>query len=141
MLALAACSFGGGRPVLEQVSPNIPGTKFKVIATITGGDARTDIRMSVTVREQLNDSGWTAVRRAGRWESRLEALSDICSAGDVDGVLIVLYNRLELDDCATQKPAYAIDASYEQDVGLTEMVRRLMRYLRGERTAAPGGGP
>jgi hypothetical protein len=130
LLWVAGCKFGQGRPVLEQVSPTIPGGKFQVIATVAGGSGPADLRMSVTVRQLLNDSGWTAVRRAGRWDNQGEAVVAICSGTDVQGVLFVWYNRLELDDCETKKPAYAIDGSPERGVGLTEMGNRLIRYLR-----------
>lgn len=136
LMALFALGCFGSQPVLENVNPEIPGTKFKVIATIAGGDAGPDLRMSATVRQTLNDSGWSAVRRAGRWESERTAVVDICAEGSIDGVLIVNYNRLELDDCATQRPAYRIDGSAEREVGLTEMLKRLMRYLRGQPTGA-----
>ena len=90
--------------------------------------------MSATVRKQLNDSGWKGVARYGRWDSRTEAVVGICTeeADPVDGVLFVDYNRLELDDCATKRPAYTIDGSPEKGVGLDEMMKRMMRYLRGE---------
>jgi hypothetical protein len=129
--ALAGCQ--KGRPVLEQISPTIPGDKFKVIATIAGGSSGSDLRMSVSVRQTLTDSGWTAVRRAGRWENQGAALSAICNEGGVDGVLFVWFDRLELDDCATQRPAYAIDGSAERGVALDGMIKRLMAYLRGEK--------
>ena len=135
-LGLAACQ--QGRPVLEQISPTIPGAKFNIIATIEGGPTATDLRMSVTVRQTLNDSGWTAVRRAGRWENQGSALSAICAEGGADGVLFVWYDRLELDDCETQRPAYAIDGSAERGVALDGMVKRLLAYLRGERARPPG---
>ena len=121
-----------GRQVVEMPSTTIPGSKFKVIATVAGGTRSMDLRMSVTVRKQLNDSGWKGVARYGRWDSRTEAVAAICADGDVDGVLFVDYNRLELDDCATKQPAYAIDGSPERGVGLDEMMKRMRRYLRGE---------
>jgi hypothetical protein len=135
-LGLIACQ--QGRPVLEQISPTIPGSKFKIIATIAGGAGASDIRMSVSVRQTLTDSGWTAVRRAGRWENQGAALSAICTEGGVDGVLFVWFDRLELDDCTTQKPAYAIDGSAERGVALDGMMKRLMAYLRGEKQRPPG---
>jgi hypothetical protein len=125
---LAGCA---GRPVVE-VPSTIPGSKFKVIATVAGGTRSMDLRMSATARKQLNDSGWKGVARYGRWDSRGEAVTAICTDGDVDGVLFVDYNRLELDDCTTKKPAYTIDGSPERGVGLDEMMKRMMRYLRGQ---------
>lgn len=130
-LTLAAACFGG-QPIIENVNPEIAPSKFRIIATIAGGDAGPDLRMSATVRQQLNDGGWTAIRRAGRWETERAAMIDICAAGDVDGVLFVSYNRIELDDCESQKPAYRIDGSPDKGVGLTDMVNRLIRYLRGQ---------
>jgi len=132
LISIAGCI--GSRPVIENVNPTIPGSKFKVIATVAGGDAGPDLRMSASVRETLSDSGWTAIRRAGRWESMASAVNDICAGGDADGVLVVWYDRLELTDCGTQRTAFAIQGSAERDVGLTEMVKRLMRYLRDQPT-------
>ena len=119
------------------MSPTIPGAKFKVIATIAADDAGPSLNMTATVRQTLNDSGWTAVPRAGRWEAAATAIMDVCADGGTDGVLVVAYDRLELTDCASQRPAYRIDASYERGVGLTEMTKRFMRYLRGEPTTRP----
>jgi hypothetical protein len=142
VLLLAAAALGAGacqkgRPVLEQISPTIPGPKFKIIATIAGGAGSSDLRMSVSVRQTLTDSGWTAVRRAGRWENQGAALSAICTEGGVDGVLFVWFDRLELDDCESQRPAYAIDGSAERGVALDGMMKRLMMYLRGEKARPP----
>ena len=132
---LTACL--GGRPVVEKPSSTVPGSKFKVIATVAGGTRSMDLRMSVTARKELNDSGWKGVARYGRWDSRTDALLAVCADGDVDGVLFVEYNHLELDDCITKKPAYEIDGSPEKGVGLDEMMKRLMRYLRGEPALPP----
>jgi hypothetical protein len=126
-----------GRAVVETPSTTVPGSKFKVIATVAGGTRSMDLRMSATARKQLNDSGWKGVARYGRWDTRGEAVTAICGDGDVDGVLFVEYNRLELDDCATKRPAYAIDGSPERGVGLDAMMTRMMRYLRGEQALPP----
>ena len=132
LVVVAACL--RPKPVIEQTSPTIHGTKFHTIATISGDDASSNMRMSAQVRQTLNDSGWVAIRRSGRWESQSAAVTDICSDGGIDGVLLIAFDRLELTDCQSQRPAYRIDASYERDVGLTEMTKRLMRYLRGQPT-------
>lgn len=134
LVGLAGCA---GRQVVEVPSTTIPGSKFKVIATVAGGTRSMDLRMSATVRKQLNDSGWKGVARYGRWDTRGEAVTAICTEGDVDGVLFVEYNRLELDDCTTKRPAYAIDGSPERGVGIDAMMKRMMRYLRGEPTLPP----
>jgi len=136
---LAGCF--GGRAVVERPSPTIPGSRFKVIATIAAGSGRVEIRMSAGVRKQLNEAGWKGVSRSGRWDSPKDAVAGICKEGgdegQVDGVLFVAYNSLDLYDCETGKSAYAIDGSPERGVGIDEMVKRLMRYLRGEQTTAP----
>jgi hypothetical protein len=139
LIGLAGCR---GRQVVETPSSTIPGTKFKVIATVSaGGTGSMHLRMSASVRKQLNDSGWKGVARYGRWDSRTEALTAICADGDVDGVLFVEYNRLELSDCATKKTAYAIDGSPERGVGIDEMMKRMRRYLRGEVATTPPANP
>ncbi len=134
---LAGCF---GRSVVERPSPTIPGSKFKVIATVAAGSGRVEIRMSAGVRKQLNEAGWKGVARSGRWDTPKDAVAAICQGdeeGRVDGVLFVAYNSLELHDCETGKPAYAIDGSPERGVGIDEMVKRLMVYLRGGQTTAP----
>jgi hypothetical protein len=126
------------KPVSERWSSSIPTGRFSVIATIAGGDSRTELQVSVTVRQQLEDSGFTIVRRAGRWDSELAALRAICAPDAVpvvDGVLFIWYNRLELRDCATEGTAYEIAGSPEGGVGVIEMSDRLVRYLK--RPAAP----
>ena len=127
VVVLAACIGHGA--MIERPNAAVAGTKFKVIATIAAGGNRSELRMSVTVRKQLTDAGWQGVARAGRWETQGEATTDICQPGDVDGVLYVAYNRLELMDCATHASAYEIEDN--KGLGVDEMVRRLMRYLRG----------
>ena len=75
---LAGCP---GRQVVEMPGTTIPGSKFKVIATVAGGTRSMDLRMSVTARKQLNDSGWKGVARYGRWDSRTDAVTAICGMG------------------------------------------------------------
>jgi hypothetical protein len=117
--------------VTELVSP-APGPKFKVIATIATHTLSMELRMSATVRKELADSGWNAIRKAGRWPDAAGAVQAICGEGGVDGVLFVAHDELQLYDCATLKPAYSIKAPELGMVGLDELVRRLMRYLRGQ---------
>lgn len=126
------------RAAVERVNSSIPGNRFQVIATIAGGDSRTDLRMSVTVRQVLQDSGFTAVRRAGRWDSEMDAVRQICEpAGTVDGVLVIWYDRIVLRDCRTQTTAYEISAGNEK--GITGMAASLIRYLRRPADAPPPG--
>src|SRR5688572_17596910 len=65
----------------EERSMQIPGTDIKTIAVIAGGDTRGELRMSVRVRQQLEEGGWAAMPRAGRWENETGAVEDICSHG------------------------------------------------------------
>ena len=98
---------------------------------IAGGDALIDFQISATVREELQDSGFTVVRRAGRWDSQPEAVRVICAPGEtpkVDGVLFIWYNRLELLDCGSGTTAYEITSRGQE--GITHLTQRLIRYLR-----------
>lgn len=139
--AAAGCNrplFDRAKPAVERMNPEIPPGRFRVLAAIAGGDSRTDLQMSVTVREQLADSGFTVVRRAGRWEGQHEAVRAICAPGQVppvDGVLFVWYNRLELRDCTTEGAAYEIAG--EGSLGIDAMVHRLVRWLRRDSGSPP----
>jgi hypothetical protein len=143
-LGLAGCSrpfFALPAPMAEQISPNIPIPPggYRTIATVAGGARRTDLRISGTVRLQLEDSGFTVVRRAGRWDDEREAVRAICAPNVVpvvDGVLFVWYNRLELRDCATEGTAFEIKASANR--GINDMTSRLVAYLRSGPSGAGG---
>lgn len=144
-LAGSACAgrpiFDRPKPAVERMNPAIPPGRFKVFASIAGGDARTDLQISATVRQILADSGFTVIRRPGRWENQTDAVRAICAPGQtpaVDGVLFIWYNRLELRDCLTESAAYEIGGS-GGSVGVTEMADRLIRWLRreGDATTTP----
>jgi hypothetical protein len=123
--------FDRPKPSVERVNPNIPGGRLKILSPIAGGDALTDLQISVTVRQQLQDSGFTVIRRAGRWESQSEAVRAICEPGEVpsvDAVLFIWYNRLELRECGTGATAYEITSGGKE--GITVMTDRLIRYLK-----------
>jgi hypothetical protein len=120
------------------VNANIPGGQFRILAPIAGGDALTDLQISVTVRQQLQDSGLTVVRRAGRWESQTDAVRVICAPGEIpsiDGVLFIWYNRLELRHCGTGGTAYEITSQGAE--GITKMTDRLIRYLKQGAASSP----
>jgi hypothetical protein len=141
-LGLAACSgpiFQKARPSVERINPNVSADRFHIIAAIAGGDARTDLRISVTVRQELQDSGFNVVKKPGRWDSQVEAVHSICASQEapiVDGVLFIWYNRLDLRDCASGNSAYEIQAGTEE--GYTGMTRHLMAYLRkGQAAQSP----
>jgi hypothetical protein len=130
-LLLAGCGALIKPPrVVEQRNDRIQASKFKTLAVIGGDDARTTIRMSAQVREQLTKSGFNAVRRAGRWAGQMDALNEICQPGDeaVDGVLIVVYDRLTLHDCESKGVSYSIQGGGR--IGLPEMADKLITYLK-----------
>lgn len=144
---LGACSgrplFDKARPMVERTSATIPPGRYRVLTTVAGGGAtRIDFQISATVRQQLEDSGVTVVRRAGRWTDELMALQSICAPDAVpavDGVLFIWYDRLELRDCATQGTAFEIAGGTEQ--GITAMTDRLIVYLRRPPAPAPVPAP
>ena len=120
-------------PMIERINPNIPIPPggYRIIATVAGGATRVDFQISATVRQQLEDSGFTMLRRAGRWEDERAAVRAICApeaVPAVDGVLFIRYNKLELRNCATEGIAFEINASANK--GITDMTNRLVTYLR-----------
>jgi hypothetical protein len=130
---LAGCGSGLMKPMktVEQRNDRIPGNKFQTIAVIAGDETRPGLRLSVQVREQMNKQGITAVRKAGRWGSQLEAFNDICRPDQeepVKGVLIVTYDRLVLHDCDTKGVAYSIIGGAA--LGLTQMTDKLVAYIK-----------
>lgn len=129
-LLLVGCSFMRGKKGFENWNTNIPASHFKTIATIAGGTARTDLRMMVQVRQDLQKAGVNAVASSGRWDTVMEALGQICASGaaqPVDGVVVVKYDHLVLYDCQSSKPAFEFQGT--SDKGLTEMTARLIKYL------------
>ena len=128
--------FDKPRPAVERMNPDIPPGRFRVVATIAGDNTRPGLQISATARERLADSGFTVIRRFGRWDNQAEAVRMICAPGQippVDGVLFIWYNRLELRDCTTEGAAYEIGG--EGSIGITGMVDRLVKWLRRD------GGP
>jgi hypothetical protein len=134
VLVLLVAGCGGlikSSKTVEQRNDKIPGSKYKSVAVIAGDETRNTIRLSAQVRETMNNNGITALRRAGRWASQLEAFNDICRTDQetkVDGVLVVTYDRLELHDCDTKGVAYYIVGG--SNLGLPQMTDRLLAYLR-----------
>lgn len=127
------------KPTVERASPTIPPSRFRTIAAIAGGDTKNDLRMSAMVRQQLTDSGFAVVRKAGRWDTEQAAIRAVCAPDampPVDGVLFIWYNRLELRDCTTEAAAYEIGGYGE--IGIQEMANRLVRYLRRGATTEQG---
>ena len=125
----------------EQVSRLHEGSKYQVIVVIAGGDSRAELRQSSMVRAKLQEGGWQALRRAGRWATEAEAIADICPAGEavsVDGVLFIYYNQLNLVDCRSRTPAITINGG--DDLGIDQMANRLMNYLGGPRKGGAAGG-
>lgn len=142
-VAAAACNrpiFERARPAVERMNPEIPPGRFRVLAAVAGGATRTDLQISVTVRQQLADSGFTVIRKAGRWDGQADAVRAVCAPGQsppVDGVLFIWYNRLELRDCTTERAAYEIGGE-GGSIGITAMVDRMVLWLRrSDGEAAP----
>lgn len=130
----AACNrplFDKPRPAVERMNPDIPPSRFRVVAAIAGDNTRPGLQISATARERLADSGFTVIRRFGRWDSQAEAVRQICAPGQippVDGVLFIWFNRLELRDCTTEGAAYEIGG--QGTIGIQGMVDRLVKWLR-----------
>ena len=119
------------KPAIERMNPDIPSGRYRVLVAIAGGNARYDLQMSVTVRQRLSDSGFTVIKRAGRWETQADAVRAICAPGQVppvDGVIFTWYNRVELRDCVTETAAYEVEGG--GSAGITEMADRLIKWLR-----------
>ena len=133
-----------GKPAVERTSATIPPSRFKVLATIAGGGGgRSDLQISATVRQILTDSGFTAVRRAGRWDNEADAVRSICAPGQspaVDGVLFVWYNRMELRDCTTEGAAFEIGGE-GASIGITQMAERLVKWLKRDDARASSPTP
>jgi hypothetical protein len=128
------------RKVQEFRNAEVAGTQFKTIAVIAGDETSPGLRMSATMREELNKEGWKGVRRAGRWSNENEAVTEICRvAGEekVDGVLIVFYNQLVLRSCSVDTTAFRIVSS-GGEMGLPQMAQRLYAYLRTGPPSATG---
>ena len=125
----AACAGPYGR-MNEIVSASVPGDSFRTVVVIAGDDDQSALQITAKVRQQLNDAGFSALRRSGLWSVEREALADICPLGqptDVDGLLFVYWNELDLYDCRSHKPAYQVRGGMQ---GTDLMVKRLLRYLR-----------
>jgi hypothetical protein len=139
-LGVAAGCYGKKKD-FEDFNPNIPGSHFKSIATVSGDAAGTAIRLMVQVRQKLTDAGIDAQARSGRWENAPDAVNHICSPGadnPVDGVLIMSYDHMTLFDCQTLKAAYDIQGSpMSGGMGLDEMTKHLIHYLRGNNPTNP----
>jgi len=128
------------RKVQEFRNAEVAGTTFQTIAVIAGDETSPGLRMSATMREELNKEGWKGVRRAGRWANENEAVTEICRVtGEekVDGVLIVFYNQLVLRSCSVDTTAFRIVSS-GGEMGLPQMAQRLYAYLRTGPPSATG---
>jgi len=113
MIGAGACGpiFQSSGPPVERRHATIAPSQFRTLGAVAGGGSRSDLRISASVQKQLNDSGLTVLRKAGRWESPTEAVKSVCGTQEVpplDGVLFIYYNRLELFDCVTEVTAYEV---------------------------------
>jgi len=131
LLCFVSCIPGSRKKGFENWNTNLPASHFKTVATIAGGTSRSDLRMMVQVRQDLQKAGVEAVPASGRWDTVVEALGQICIPGaaqPVDGVVVVNYDRLVLYDCQSSKAAFEFQGSSEK--GLTDMTARLIKYLK-----------
>ena len=131
LTALLVTTCMSNKKGFENWNTQVPLDHFKTVATIAGGTSRQEIRMMVTVRQDLKKAGVNAVPASGRWESVAEALGGICSPGaeqPVDGVVVVRFDNLVLYDCQNSKAAFEIQGT--GDKGITEMTQRLIKYLK-----------
>lgn len=119
------------RPLVERRDPTVIPSRLRVLGTVAATGSRNDLNISATVRQQLTDSGITAVRTPGRWESQIDAVQKACVAAvpKVDALLFVWYNRLELFDCTTQRAAYEVTGG---SLGINQLADRLVAYLKRE---------
>jgi hypothetical protein len=122
--------------VTEFRSTTAPNVAYKVIAVIASDDSNSSLRMSATVRTQLNENGVAGVRRSGRWDSEDTAVNEICRTpgpeGSVQGVVIVSYDTLVLRECESRLVAYKIIGGGR--LALNQMADRLIEYVRSTTT-------
>lgn len=155
---LAAACFHPYGKVSEFQSTRIPGSRFHTLTVISGDNEHAAILIAARVRDSLQASKVVnVVNRSGRWVDEAGALREICpdssqagamtdssraaiasdSSGilatmaPVDGVVIVWWNRISLRDCRTQTTAY--DATGAAQIGIDELTRQLLRYLKTDR--------
>ena len=153
----AGCFHPYGK-VSEFQSTKIPGSRFHTLTVISGETEHSSILIAARVRDSLQASTIVnVVNRSGRWVDEAGALREICpdsaqagamtdssraaiasdSSGilatmaPVDGVVIVWWNRISLRDCRTQTTAY--DATGAAQIGIDELTRQLLRYLKTDR--------
>lgn len=129
--ALAAgCSGALGR-VEESREVSIPGERFQKLAIIAGGSTSFDLQVAVRTQQILEEEEYEATTPSGRWSSPSAAVEELCAPepGEHDGVIIVVWDDLELRDCETRRVAYHVKGGFG---GVEEMTERLLRYLRGQ---------
>jgi hypothetical protein len=135
--SLFACSGitpAKGRPT-EFRSDTAPRVNYKTIVVIAADDNKNALRMSASVRTQLNKDGFKAVRRAGHWTSEEDAMNEVCRAGQperVDGLLIVSFDALLLRECTSKLTAYKVNGGGR--LGIQEMTFKLENYFRSMAT-------
>ena len=137
--ALVVCGCMRSKKGFENWNPTISPSHFKTIATIASSGSRSDIRIMVQLRQDLQKAGVNAVPAAGRWETVSEAMTQVCGpAGPqpLDGLVVVGYDHLVLYDCQSLKPAFEIQGA--QNTGITAMTERLIKYLKGKAPASAG---
>lgn len=152
---LAVACFHPYGKVSEFQSSKIPGSRFHTLTVISGETEHSSILIAARVRDSLQESKVVnVVNRSGRWVDEAGALREICpdsaeanampdsaraaiasdstgilaTMAPVDGVVIVWWNRVSLRDCKSQTTAY--DATGAAQIGIDELTRQLIRYLK-----------
>ena len=127
---VVGCSGALGR-VEESRDFSIPGERFQKLAIIAGGSTSFDLQVAARTQQILGEEEYEASIPSGRWGSPSAAVEDLCAAEDaqIDGVIIVVWDDLELRDCETRRVAFHVKGGFG---GVEKMTDRLLRYLRGQ---------
>jgi hypothetical protein len=131
VVMVAGCGSARMGKIEEFPSPEVDASTFKRITVIADGARRSDMQVTARARERLTNAGVELVKRAGTWETDTQAVREICvqnptATDNVDGVLLVGWNRVTLHDCASGKIATNITGNY---AGVDALVDRLLRYM------------
>lgn len=132
LVAAAGCGGMAKMGKMNQIiEPGVDVSRIKRITVIANGAGRSDAQVAARARARLTKAGVTLVKRPGSWESDSQAVKDICvqrerSSDNVDGVVMVNWDRLTLHDCVTGKIGTEISGNY---AGIDAMVDKLIQYM------------
>jgi len=117
-------------------NPQVDASKIARIAIIADGPSKGDLQVMARAREHLVKAGIPIIKKSGEWDSDQAALQDICvqkpgSSDNVDGVLIVGWERITLHECLNGSIALDVVGKY---AGTDELTRRVVSYLHASTT-------